>query len=166
MRTMHPRSQVDIINFPISDHVKVSYCSSQTNGIIHCCTSHRERIFSCFRQIIEFHFRENPQGRFAREEWPKQSHFCKRAMEILSPRQFPCAVEQPHKNKFLHYTSVTVVKRTIVHTQRIMFMRSLQLSISNNTSSEVALCSPSLCKSYTLQIHCSLICSFLSNDTP
>ena len=56
------------IYFPIDDHVNVSRCRSHTNasGVIstsHIVASHITKLLLSFRQILQFRFRDNPQGR-------------------------------------------------------------------------------------------------------
>ena len=56
------------IDFPIGDHVNVSRCRSHTNasGVIstsHIVASHITKLLLSFRQILQFCFRDNPQGR-------------------------------------------------------------------------------------------------------
>ena len=56
------------IDFPIGDHVNVSRCRSHTNasGVIstsHIVASHITKLQLSFRQILQFRFRDNPQGR-------------------------------------------------------------------------------------------------------
>ena len=56
------------IYFPIGDHVNVSRCRSHTNalGVIstsRIVASHITKLLLSFRQILQFRFRDNPQGR-------------------------------------------------------------------------------------------------------
>ena len=56
------------IYFPIGDHVNVSWCCSHTNasGVIstsHIVASHITKLLLSFRQILQFRFWDNPQGR-------------------------------------------------------------------------------------------------------
>ena len=56
------------IDFPIGDHVNVSRCRSHTNasGVIstsHIVASHITKPLLSFSQILQFRFRDNPQGR-------------------------------------------------------------------------------------------------------
>ena len=60
------------IDFPIGDHVNVSRCRSHTNasGVIstsHIVASHITKLQLSFRQILQFRFRDNPQGRIEPE---------------------------------------------------------------------------------------------------
>ena len=83
-------ARVSSIYFPlynVGEHFFVLWCRPHTNasGVIatsHIVASHITQLLLSFRQMLQFHFRENPQGRFP---WSKQSHFCQRPMEILPP---------------------------------------------------------------------------------
>ena len=67
MHRSHTRGEPSIY-FPIGDHVNVSRCRSHTNasGVIstsHIVASHITKLLLSFRQILQFRFRDNPQGR-------------------------------------------------------------------------------------------------------
>ena len=76
-------------------------CFGGNCNITHCCKSLINKTTAKFSSNPTILFLRKPTRKDPppREKWPKQSHFCPRAMGILPPPKYPRVVKQPPKNK-------------------------------------------------------------------
>ena len=115
------------IYFPIRDHVNVSWCRSHTNasGVIstsHIVASHITKLLLSFRQILQFRFWDNPQGRIPPWKVTKNKAISVHVLwGSFRHRSTPVLWSSNQKINFLHYISVTAVKYAIVPVQRNTF---------------------------------------------
>ena len=113
MHRSHTRGQPSIY-FPIGDHVNVSRCRSHTNasGVIstsHIVASHITKLLLSFRQILQFRFRDNPQGRIPPWKVTKTRPFLSKCYGDPSATEVPPCCEAATTKLTFSTTSVLLL---------------------------------------------------------
>ena len=89
----------------------------------HVVASHITKILSSFRQILQFRFRENRQGRSPVKSDQNKAISVHVLWVSFHHRSTPVLSSSHQKINFLHYISVTAVKCAIVPVQGTIFRR-------------------------------------------
>ena len=113
------------IYFPIGDHVNVSWCCSHTNasGVIstsHIVASHITKLPLSFRQILQFRFWDNPQGRIPPWKVTKTRPFLSMCYGDPSATEVPPCCE-------------TATKKFTFSTTSVLLLLNMPLSLSRAT---------------------------------
>ena len=113
------------IYFPIGDHVNVSWCCSHTNasGVIstsHIVASHITKLLLSFRQILQFRFWDNPQGRIPPWKVTKTRPFLSMCYGDPSATEVPPCCE-------------TATKKLTFSTTSVLLLLNMPLSLSRAT---------------------------------
>ena len=113
------------IYFPIGDHVNVSWCCSHTNasGVIstsHIVASHIPKLLLSFRQILQFRFWDNPQGRIPPWKVTKTRPFLSMCYGDPSATEVPPCCE-------------TATKKLTFSTTSVLLLLNMPLSLSRAT---------------------------------
>ena len=120
-----PRRGQPSIYFPIGDHVNVSWCCSHTNasGVIstsHIVASHITKLLLSFRQILQFRFWDNPQGRIPPWKVTKTRPFLSMCYGDPSATEVPPCCE-------------TATKKLTFSTTSVLLLLNMPLSLSRAT---------------------------------
>ena len=113
------------IYFPIGDHVNVSWCCSHTNasGVIstsHIVASHITKLLLSFRQILQFRFWDNPQGRIPPWKVTKTRPFLSMCYGDPSATEVPPCCE-------------TATNKLTFSTTSVLLLLNMPLSLSRAT---------------------------------
>ena len=113
------------IYFPIRDHVNVSWCRSHTNasGVIstsHIVASHITKLLLSFRQILQFRFWDNPQGRIPPWKVTKTRQFLSTCYGDPSATEVPPCCE-------------AATKKLTFSTISVLLLLNMPLSLSRGT---------------------------------
>ena len=113
------------IYFPIGDHVNVSWCCSHTNasGVIstsHIVARHITKLLLSFRQILQFRFWDNPQGRIPPWKVTKTRPFLSMCYGDPSATEVPPCCE-------------TATKKLTFSTTSVLLLLNMPLSLSRAT---------------------------------
>ena len=113
------------IYFPIGDHVNVSWCCSHTNasGVIstsHIVASHITKLLLSFRQILQFRFLDNPQGRIPPWKVTKTRPFLSMCYGDPSATEVPPCCE-------------TATNKLTFSTTSVLLLLNMPLSLSRAT---------------------------------
>ena len=113
------------IYFPIGDHVNVSWCCSHTNasGVIstsHIVASHITKLLLSFRQILQFRFWDNTQGRIPPWKVTKTRPFLSMCYGDPSATEVPPCCE-------------TATKKLTFSTTSVLLLLNMPLSLSRAT---------------------------------
>ena len=113
------------IYFPIGDHVNVSWCCSHTNasGVIstsHIVASHITKLLLSFRQILQFRFWDNRQGRIPPWKVTKTRPFLSMCYGDPSATEVPPCCE-------------TATKKLTFSTTSVLLLLNMPLSLSRAT---------------------------------
>ena len=88
----------------------------------HVVAIHIAKLLSSFRQILQFRFQENRQGRIPPVKSDQNKAISVHVLWVsFHHRSTPVLSSSHQKINFLHYISVTAVKCTIVPVQRNSF---------------------------------------------